>query len=144
MDNPALHQGRQRTTPHVEGQFAAHVYIPVTVSKKSRLFGLLSRIFSAAQESVPILHPIGFTKADADAAREGPSNSDDGHVELHISLTRPTYLRAHQREEFRRAIQAIARTRVKFVCAPSYLSHGDISLTDLAPGFLHLSRLYPN
>ncbi|RDX46438.1 hypothetical protein OH76DRAFT_1528851 [Lentinus brumalis] len=114
VDNPALHQGRQRTTPHVEGQFAAHVYIPVTVSKKSRLFGLLSRIFSAAQESVPILHPIGFTKADADAAREGPSTSDDGHVELHISLTRPTYLRAHQHEEFRRAVQAIARTRVKF------------------------------
>ncbi|KAI0718424.1 hypothetical protein C8T65DRAFT_804065 [Cerioporus squamosus] len=114
VDDPALHQGRRRTTPHVEGQFAAYVFIPVAVPKKSKLFGLMSRIFSTAKESVPILHPIGFTEADVDAAREGPSISDDGHVELHISLTRPTYLRAHQRDEFRRAVQAATRTRVKF------------------------------
>lgn len=29
--------------------------------------------------------------------------------ELHISLSRPTYLRAHQREDFRKAVRTLSR-----------------------------------
>ncbi|RPD65182.1 hypothetical protein L226DRAFT_543431 [Lentinus tigrinus ALCF2SS1-7] len=124
VDNPALHQGRRRTTPHVEGQFAAYVYVPVVITKNSKLFELLSRMISAAQQSVPTLHPIGLTEADiASPDGEGPSSvSDVDDVEFHISLTRPTYLRAHQREEFKRAIRTAARTRVKFPASLSTVS----------------------
>ena len=106
-----------RNSPHVEGQFAAYVYVPVVISKKSRMFSILSRIYFAAKESVPTLHPIGLTEADmAKSNGEGPSSaSDDGQVELHVSLTRPTYLRAHQREEFKRAVRTAARTNAKCV-----------------------------
>ncbi|KAH9850234.1 U6 snRNA phosphodiesterase Usb1 [Lenzites betulinus] len=103
VDNPALHQGRRRTAPHIEGQFAAYVYVPLLVNRRSRLHGVLLRIFEAAKVAVPLLHPIGL--ADADGA---------GPVELHISLTRPTYLRAHQRAEFKQAVRNAAKTTQKF------------------------------
>ena len=111
-DNPALHQGRRRTVPHVDGQFAAYVYVPVFLPKRSRLFKLLTRVFTTAKCDVPTLHPIGFSE---DVLKSSESTGDllvdDESVELHLSLTRPTYLRAHQREEFKRAVQAVARSK---------------------------------
>ncbi|KAI0366943.1 hypothetical protein BV20DRAFT_1038062 [Pilatotrama ljubarskyi] len=103
-DNPALHQGRRRTTPHVEGQFAAYCYVPLVVEKQSKLYELLLRILATAKQLVPTLQPIGFSESSEYTA-----------IELHISLTRPTYLRAHQRADFKRAVQQAARSRRKFV-----------------------------
>jgi RNase P protein component len=94
-DNPALHQGRVRTTPHVEGQFAAHVYVALTLSRRSQLYSTIRDILSDAKEVVPALHPIW----PADARRP----------ELHVSLSRPIFLRAHQREEFKRTVKRIAQ-----------------------------------
>ncbi|KAI8973981.1 hypothetical protein BD414DRAFT_498765 [Trametes punicea] len=131
MDNPALHQGRRRTTPHVEGQFAAYVYVPVAVDRRSRLYALLLRVFERAKRTVPSLHPIGFS------AEAGSSTSDvqrlegtksvseegqDAPVELHVSLTRPTYLRAHQREEFKRGVQKAAKSKRRFAASFATLS----------------------
>ncbi|KAI0764719.1 U6 snRNA phosphodiesterase Usb1 [Fomes fomentarius] len=113
-DNPALHQGRRRTTPHVDGQFAAYVYVPVPVSKQSRLFRLVKRIFMSAKEDIPSLHPIAFVTDESPEPDKLRVELDNETVELHISLTRPTYLRAHQRQEFRRAVQAVARAKQKF------------------------------
>jgi U6 snRNA phosphodiesterase len=98
VDDPALHQGRIRTTPHVEGQWAAYVYVPVFIEKREKLGLLLKDSLETARGSVDGLNAIG---EDADGS--------DKVTELHISLTRPTYVRAHQREELKRAVRAAAK-----------------------------------
>ena len=109
VDNPSLHQGRKRTTPHVEGQFTAYVYSPLLVSKSSKLFQLLVRMYRFAKQGVINLHPIGFP----DTANASEMDDSEETVELHVSLTRPTYLRAQQREDFKRAVRNAARSRQK-------------------------------
>ena len=111
VDNPALHQGRKRTTPHVEGQWAAYVYVPLRISKRSSLFRTLLRMYSSAKETVSSLHPIGFTETDLTIS--SPEH-DAQFVELHISLSRPVYLRAHQRDEFKRAVQKVAKAQHRY------------------------------
>ena len=115
VDNPALHQGRRRATPHVEGQWAAYVYIPLVISQRAKLFDLLLRIFVSAKQIVPSLHPIGFSVADTTVVSAHGDPAGDEPVELHISLTRPVYLRAHQRDDFKRAVREVSRTRRRCV-----------------------------
>ncbi|KAF8208595.1 U6 snRNA phosphodiesterase Usb1 [Mycena galopus ATCC 62051] len=92
VDNPSLHQGRARTTPHVDGQYATHVYASVPLDRGSTLFKLLCKILESAKKMTPTLHDFW-------------SSSEP---ELHISLSRPIYLRAHQREPMKRAVKLIA------------------------------------
>lgn len=100
IDNPALHQGRIRTTPHVEGQYASYVFIPLRIPRSSPLGKFIQEIYLKAKEIVPILHAVGTNDV---------SNEHEEEPELRISLTRPIYLRAQQREEFRVAMRAIAK-----------------------------------
>jgi U6 snRNA phosphodiesterase len=93
-DDASLHQGRTRTTPHRDGQFAAHVYIALVIERHSPLCDLIHDILGHARRSVSTLHAVGL----CDVA---------GH-ELHISLSRAIYLRAHQREDLKRAVKAVA------------------------------------
>lgn len=58
-----------------------------------RLGEALSSAFQFARAEVPTLHPIGL---------------NDGRWELHISLSRPTFLWTHQREEFKNAVRRVA------------------------------------
>lgn len=95
-DNPALHQGRVRGSPHVEGRWACHVYVPVVSEAGEQLGETLSSAFQAAKAWVPMLHPIGL---------------NDDRWELHISLSRPTFLWTHQREEFKNAVRRVAASR---------------------------------
>ena len=95
-DNPALHQGRVRSSPHVDGRWACHVYVPVVLEAGEQLEEVLSGAFQAAKAKVPTLHPIGL---------------NDGRWELHISLSRPTFLWTHQREEFKNAVRRVAASR---------------------------------
>ena len=95
-DNPALHQGRVRGSPHVDGRWACHVYVPVVSEAGEPLWGALSSAFQAAKAKVPTLHPIGL---------------NDDRWELHISLSRPTFLWTHQREEFKNAVRRVAASR---------------------------------
>jgi hypothetical protein len=97
MDNPALHQGRIRTKPHVEGQFAAHVYVSLVVERRSSLQKLVDEAIGNARTLVPTLTAFW---------------AQEEHVkkhELHISLSRPTYLRAHQREDLKKAVKALSK-----------------------------------
>ena len=100
VDNPALHQGRTRSAPHVEGQWASYVFVPLRVNRRSTLGRLLRETLAKAKEITPTLHQIGNDI-------EGQGIPDD--MELRISLTRPIYLRTHQREEFRIAVRTIAK-----------------------------------
>ena len=100
LDDPSLHQGRIRTIPHVDGQFVSHIYIALPLGREQPLFKLLRDILREAKESVPYLYEIGFT-------------SEDKPSELHISLSRPIFLRAHQREDLKKALKALARGQKK-------------------------------
>lgn len=97
VDIPALHQGRIRTTPHVEGQFAAHVYVSLALGRHSLLYKVLQDILRDAKEVIPTLRDIR-SPLEANAPPD-----------LHISLSRPIFLRAHQREDLKRAVKNIAK-----------------------------------
>ncbi|KAK0193387.1 U6 snRNA phosphodiesterase Usb1 [Armillaria mellea] len=101
VDNPSLHQGRKRNTPHVDGQWAAHVYISLGLNRKSAMFALLSEAILSAEDEIPTLNNFW---------------SKDGSVgpELHVSLSRPIYLRAYQRESLKRAVKSLALTQPRF------------------------------
>ncbi|EJF57002.1 hypothetical protein DICSQDRAFT_129768 [Dichomitus squalens LYAD-421 SS1] len=136
VDNPALHQGRRRTTPHVEGQFAAYVYVPIVIPRVSKLLALLMRIYSAAKRLVPSLQPIGFSDGDALKEPGESSNLEADSIELHISLTRPTYLRAHQREEFKRAVRSAIKAKAKF--SASFVTFSELTNDERTRTFLTL------
>ena len=95
-DDPALHRGRVRSSPHVDGRWACHVYVPLVLEGGEQLGEVLSNAFQAAKAKVPTLHPIGLK---------------DGRRELHISLSRPTFLWTHQREEFKNAVRRVVFSR---------------------------------
>lgn len=95
VDDPAQHDGRMRTIPFVEGQWAAYVYVPVSVHPKSPLSRLMGDIMGSASTAVPTLRAVGAVASNR-------------QVDLHISLSRPIYIRAHQRDELKRSVKAIA------------------------------------
>ncbi|KAF9534525.1 hypothetical protein CPB83DRAFT_844374 [Crepidotus variabilis] len=110
VDDPSLHQGRIRTTPHVDGQFAAHVYVSVGLSRRSHLYKTVQDILCDAKRNVPTLYEIVSTSADTQRA------------DLHISLSRPIFLRAHQREDLKRAVKNIVKAHKAFTLSFAVLS----------------------
>ncbi|KAL5482667.1 USB1 [Sanghuangporus weigelae] len=102
-DDPTLHQGRVRTSPHVEGQFAAFVYVPVLLKKNPPLRQLLEKSVNHAKNIEPALVCDWL-------------DSPETHT-LHISLTRPIYLRNYQREELKRVVKAAARVICPFTAS---------------------------
>ena len=71
------------------------------------------RAFAHAKVSVPSLHPVVLLEQSN--SQEPEMHLDNSNVpfspdpvELHVSLTRPVYLRVHQREDLKRAVKAVA------------------------------------
>ena len=105
-DDPSKHQGRTRTTPHVDGQWAAYVYVPLA------LRAALRRVVARA---------VDIARGEADVDVAGTSvhvlgnggGGDAGEVadvhKLHVSLTWPFFLRESQREEMKRAVRDAAK-----------------------------------
>ena len=101
LDDPSKHQGRTRATPHVEGQWAAHVYVSLVL--RGALKGIFERAVSIAKQEVASVHLLGGADTDPD------TDSVAAVRELHISLTRPFFLRSHQKEEVKRAVRDAAK-----------------------------------
>lgn len=99
MDDPALHQGRVRTVPHVEGQYATYIYVPLVLHPTDALYTLVEDALTLAKVHVPSLYAIG---------RQEHGDTEVARWELHISLSHPLFLRAHQREEFKCAVRQAA------------------------------------
>lgn len=95
IDRPELHQGRKRTQPHVEGQWAAHVYVSLFLQRQSPLNLLIDDALTSAKKMAPTLQD--FWNGNLSINRE-----------LHISLSRPIYLRTHQREDFKKAVKDLS------------------------------------
>ncbi|KAF7357656.1 U6 snRNA phosphodiesterase [Mycena sanguinolenta] len=106
VDIPSLHQGRTRTIPHVDGQYAAHVYASVPLDRGSPLFKLLCRILESAKQITPTLYDFWSSASP----------------ELHISLSRPIYLRAHQRESMKHAVKLISEKSLPFTASFARIS----------------------
>lgn len=102
VDNPALHQGRIRTTPHIEGQYAAHVYVSLAMERASALSRVIHDVLVDAKAIVPSLNSWSAGELSTTP-------------ELHVSLSRPTYLRAHQREILKKAVKDLSRRFVPCV-----------------------------
>jgi hypothetical protein len=110
IDNPALHQGRKRAQPHVEGNWPTHVYIPIPLSSNPKLWALLKTAMADAKGRVPELHT--FLNGHPDDT----SGTTRDAAEIHISLSRPLFLRAHQRDNVKKAVKRIADSSAPYVC----------------------------
>lgn len=114
IDDPALHEGRVRGSPYVEGQFAAYVYVPVYLETGTKLCDLLHSVVASAKDTVPSLNSDWVnskTRVEEGEKHPHPVSQAGGtrdHV-LHISLSRPIYLRSHQRDELKRVVKDIAK-----------------------------------
>jgi U6 snRNA phosphodiesterase len=97
LDDPSKHQGRTRATAHVDGQWAAHVYVPIAL--RGALRDIVSRAVAIAKGEVASVRVVGAEDSESVA----------GLRELHISLTRPFFLRAHQREAMKRVVRDAAK-----------------------------------
>jgi hypothetical protein len=136
VDNPALHQGRVRATPHVEGQYATYVYIPLVVRTGTALCSLVDEALDVTKEMVPAAHTIGENVSCSRNSGGLAVNSSSRARELHLSLTRPIFLRAHQREEFKQAIKLIASRRTPFQA--SFATFSELTNDERTRAFLSL------
>ncbi|CAG8695538.1 11678_t:CDS:2, partial [Cetraspora pellucida] len=77
IEDPLSHQGRTRAKPHVEGNWATHVYMEVVIPEDFK--SLLRKMKNCAQNAASV------------------ANNDS---KLHISLSRPLFLKYFQIEKF--------------------------------------------
>ncbi|KAG0651202.1 U6 snRNA phosphodiesterase [Hyphodiscus hymeniophilus] len=77
-DDPALHEGRKRVTPHVEGNWPTHIYLewyPSTAENRS-----LSSLISELKNSI---------RADNATVNSSLTSDLGAPLPLHVSLSRP-------------------------------------------------------
>ncbi|CAF9910366.1 poly(U)-specific 3'-to-5' RNA exonuclease [Imshaugia aleurites] len=104
QDDPTLHGGRQRVTPHVEGNWPTHVYVEwfPSTEHSNRLSDLLTDFNNV--QTLPEHQVHSLLRSDLGA-----------ELPLHISLSRPVVLLAHQRQPF---IDAMTRAISKTTLSP--------------------------
>ena len=107
LDDPSKHQGRTRTTPHVEGQWAAYVYAPLAL--RGALRRVVARAMDVAREGMAASTSANLHVLGAEDSGTGGAGTVADVRELHVSLTRPFFLRASQREDMKRAVRDAAK-----------------------------------
>lgn len=122
---------RARSFPHVEGNFATHVYLPVRLPASCR--APLIRTLRECQRRMPVLQPCSYegssggggdsaknsstTADDAPAARRGSSKEADiADVPsgLHVSLSRVFPIRREQWDPLISALRGALRSKDSF------------------------------
>ncbi|KNZ57960.1 uncharacterized protein VP01_2030g2 [Puccinia sorghi] len=86
VNDPSLHQGRKRARPHVDGDWPTHIYIPIKLEAKSK-------------------HSLGkvvtqLSKEDQSKVWHSLIHSDFEEFSLHLSLSRPLFLKTNERDNF--------------------------------------------
>ncbi|POW10358.1 hypothetical protein PSHT_08769 [Puccinia striiformis] len=110
--DPSLHQGRKRTRPHVEGDWPTHVYISSKFSNPKRTQRPKEKfLFSIDLEYISVdlqgktkdfLDRMVLKLAQEDQSKVWHSliNGNSEGFALHLSLSRPVFLKTNEREEF--------------------------------------------
>ena len=93
--------GRVRAFPHVQGNFATHVYVPLAVSDWTEARHELADLLAKLARAVPTLRPIGTINGnlgeDCDSAFDAiASLVPDG--DLHVSLSHTFPIRAARKD----------------------------------------------
>ena len=119
ISDPAAHQGRVRSKPHVDGQYAAYVYVTIHPEREAAFSAFVHSAAQCAKKIVTCLHSV-LLKEDESGSNgnlpyNGSNNRPSSHEELHISLSRPIYLRSYQREDLKRSVKAIAKCYKRYV-----------------------------
>ncbi|QRV77698.1 eukaryotic translation initiation factor 3 subunit A [Ceratobasidium sp. AG-Ba] len=111
VDDPSRHQGRTRAIPYVEGQFVGHVYVPIKL--EGALLSMLREVVQSAQATDPGWRSsLDLEDAPATASK----------VSMHLSLSRPVPLRAHQRDGLRKEVRKAAAQNKQFTASFSQLA----------------------
>ncbi|TKA53640.1 hypothetical protein B0A49_10281, partial [Cryomyces minteri] len=116
-DDPALHGGRKRLVPHVEGNWAAHVYLEwhpdATETEK------LQNLVSAARPP----NPSAPQPQPQPTIHSLLTNDLGVALPLHISLSRPLILQTDQKDAFLTSMtSALTHSGVKpFTVSPTSL-----------------------
>jgi hypothetical protein len=105
--------GRVRAFPHVDGNFATHVYVPLALSRSaqwSRTRAELGNVLARIAARVPGLRPIGDYGKIGDAHSTAVSSFVVPDGDLHVSLSHTFPIRAARRDglfaALRRALSA--------------------------------------
>ena len=105
--------GRVRAFPHVDGNFATHVYVPLALSRSaqwSRTRAELGNVLARIAARVPGLRPIGDYGKIGDAHSTAVSSFVVLDGDLHVSLSHTFPIRAARRDglfaALRRALSA--------------------------------------
>ena len=110
QDDPSKHQGRIRTQPFVEGQFATHIYATIPTST---LRDIIKSVIADVRETcrhLEVFSLLESPKMDSDAGKAIDAEGNNNVLEeIHLSLSRPVFLRAHQRDLVTRTVKDIAR-----------------------------------
>lgn len=103
-DDPSLHQGRTRATPHVAGRWPSHIYVEWFPTSAEH--AALTTLLTAVRDALP---PSGHS------AVHSLLTSDLGApLSLHISLSRPFTLRTAEKTAFlERLVAAVSSSRVE-------------------------------
>jgi len=119
-DDPSLHGGRKRVTPHVEGKWPTHVYLEWHPSSGDA--EKLNRLISTIKQHT---RSVSIAKEEEDRVMMETllHNRLNVPLPLHISLSRPLVLRTEQREAFLDQLQtSISSTGVQgFATKPALL-----------------------
>jgi hypothetical protein len=114
VDDPALHGGRKRTTPHVQGNWPTHLYIECEHPKPPPHFPLTKQL-SLQKQGLPngeVFHILqtlikDIQEADPSIPITSHLTSDVGTpLPLHISLSRPIGFMADIKDAFLVALKS--------------------------------------
>ncbi|KAK9894480.1 hypothetical protein P389DRAFT_212255 [Cystobasidium minutum MCA 4210] len=97
-DDPALHQGRSRAAPHVEGQWSTHIYVEPSAS--TAMMKTLEDAVGQAKSALQSSHDVAVHSMLAEQSDSKATTS------LHLSLSRPIQLWTGQRASFISACRA--------------------------------------
>ncbi|KAL1916928.1 uncharacterized protein VTP21DRAFT_5125 [Calcarisporiella thermophila] len=117
LDDPALHQGRIRSVPFVEGNWATHVYAKIRLQPDA--LDHLHLVVERAQNTSASIHSLigGYDESteiiEAEEKKEIRNNKDVNNS-LHISLSRCVFLKQFQIEPFVRSLRKPLERKGRF------------------------------
>ncbi|KAH7103397.1 hypothetical protein BKA62DRAFT_60253 [Auriculariales sp. MPI-PUGE-AT-0066] len=132
-DDPTSHHGRTRSQRHVDGVYSSYIYASVSLANYPNLARVVQEVTSkaCAYESRTVhsslVHNLNTEEEILEAEPECAA-------ELHISLSRPFYISANQRDNLKSEVQQLAGKLSSFFA--SFADLASLVNDDKSRGFL--------